>query len=80
MLISKVKPLTVKEQKWIERAQRLFDKAPERFDFLTIGDANFRVIDADGAKESELYDGAAGRDGIELGTIYTKGLVHGVSG
>ena len=66
----KVKPLTAKEQKWIERAQKLFTSAPDRFDFLTIGDMNIAVIDKEGAKVSSLADGQYQRDGIELGVCY----------
>ena len=76
----KIEPLTNAEKAWIKRAQSLFNDAPDRFDFLTIGDADFQVLDKDGAKKSELYDGAAERDGIVLGRIRTKGFVHGVSG
>lgn len=75
-----VKPLNAKEKKWIERAQKLFMAAPDRFDFLTTGDRDFTVIDAEGAKISELYDGAHERDGLDLGTIVTKGFFHGVTG
>ena len=75
-----IKPLTAEESKWIKKAQKLFASAPDRFDFLTIGDANLAVIDGEGAKLSELFNGQYQRDGIELGRINTKGLVHGVSG
>lgn len=75
-----IEPLTEKERAWIKRAQKLFNDAPSRFDFVTVGDPCLQVVDKAGAKLSELCDGAADRDGIVLGTIYTKGHVHGVSG
>jgi hypothetical protein len=75
-----VKPLTQKEKAWIKRAQLLFSEAPERFDFMTIGDCNFDVIDSEGAKVSELADGQAHRDGIVFAQVNTKGLFHGASG
>lgn len=75
-----VKPLNAAEQAWLKKAQQLFDSAPARFEYLTIGDADLVVIDKDGAKHSNLCDGAAERDGIVLGAIRTKGRVHGVSG
>jgi hypothetical protein len=76
----KVKALTKREAAWIKRAQRCFNAAPDRFAFLTIGDCNLTIVDADGAKESALADGQHTRDGIDLGTIFTKTNVHGVSG
>ncbi len=75
-----IKPLTQTEKAWLKKAQKLFREAPDRFDFLTTGDACLSVIDKEGAITSELCDGAAEEDGIVLGTIRTKGLVHGVSG
>jgi len=75
-----VKPLNEKEKKWLIRVQKVFNSRPERFEFLTIGDRQMDVIDKNYADESELADGAADRDGIVLGTIYTGGRVHGVSG
>ena len=76
----KVKPLTKREEAWIARAQRCFDAAPDRFAFLTIGDPYMWVVDAKGAHESECADGQHTRDGIDLGMIFTKQCVHGVSG
>lgn len=75
-----VAPLTDDEQKWIKRLQRTLDACPDRLELVTIGDADLSIVDKDGARESELADGAAGRDGIVLSVINGKPLVHGVSG
>lgn len=76
------KPLTETERKWIKRAQKLFDEAPARFEFVTIGDPNLDVIDGDLRREHdvELEDGGGEQAGIVLGYILTKGFVHGVAG
>jgi len=76
----KIKTLTQRVAARIVRAQRCFDAAPERFTFLTIGDRDFAIVDAEGAKISELSDGQHEKDGTVLGRIYTKQSVHGVSG
>lgn len=68
----KIKKLTKKEQAWIDRAQRVFDAAPARFAFMTIGDHQFCVLDYEGSKVSELCDGAAHHDGLVLGRIDTQ--------
>ena len=77
---AKVKPLNKKEAAWIKRVQKAFNAAPNRFDFVTIGDCDLTIVDKAGAKVSEIYDGAAERDGIVLGRIRTKGNVHAVTG
>ena len=74
------KPLTKAEKAWIASAQRLFDRCPVRFEFMTMGDARLTIIDKTFSRESVLADGAAAEDGIVLGDIDTKNLVHGVSG
>jgi hypothetical protein len=75
-----IEPLTKTEKAWLKKAQKLFNESPERFEFLTAGDAVLTIVDKEGAKSSELCDGAAEEDGIVLGYIRTKGAVHGVSG
>ena len=72
--------LTKAERDWLDRAEALFAECPPGFDFVTIGDADLEVIDREGAKTSELADGAAEEDGIVLAHISTGGQVHGVTG
>jgi hypothetical protein len=75
-------PLTDAESKWIKRAQKLFNEAPARFEFVTIGDPTFDVIDGYLRKEHDvqLEDGGGEQAGIVLGYIQTKGFFHGVAG
>lgn len=64
-----VKPLNVKEKKWLEEAQKLFDSQPKRFKCLTIGNSSgLEVIDTEFATESANW-----RDGISLGIIRING-------
>lgn len=75
-----IKELNKSEKAWIKRAQKLFNDAPDRFAFVTIGDPYFAIVDAAAAEVTELYDGGAERAGIVLGDITLKQSMHGVSG
>jgi hypothetical protein len=76
------KPLTAAEKKWIARANKLFAEAPDRFEFVTIGDPTFSVVDGDLVKKHdvELEDGGGEDAGVVLGHITLKGRMHGVAG
>lgn len=78
----KPKALTLKEKAWITRCQKLFDEAPSRFEFLTIGDWYFDIIDGDLATEHDvaLENGGGSSSGVLLETITLKGRMHGVAG
>jgi hypothetical protein len=79
-----IAPLTAQERRWLQRAQRLFSEAPDRFGFYTGGDCDFTVFDEPAFERAErvegaldLCDGAGGP--FELGTINTRRCVHSVS-
>lgn len=73
--------LSGEEKRWVIRLARVLRDCPERLELLTSGGLYLSVIDQDGARESELCDGAAGRDGVALASILLgRCLVHGVSG
>lgn len=79
----KVKDLTVKERKWIERLERVLQACPtDRLELVTIGDALLTVIDGAIVREHdlEIHDGRADSNGVVLGYVVGKPLVHGVSG
>jgi hypothetical protein len=81
-----VRKLSPKERAWCEELAALLDRAPKRLALYTIGDPSLTVIDA--AAERRFYeetgdgceDGHAQKYGYELGTIYGRIKVHGVSG
>lgn len=74
-----VPPLSKAEKEWIRRLQKVLSECPDRLELMTSGDPSLIVVDADGAKRSELCDGAAYRDGVALSLISGKPTVHGVS-
>lgn len=65
----KVRPLSKEEKAWLKEAQDLFDRTPERFEFITIGDPDLSVIDKNFADKCEISDGGAEENGIVLGQI-----------
>lgn len=79
-----IAPLTAQERRWLRRAQRLFDEAPERFGLYTGGDRNFTVFDEPAFKRAEAVEGeldlcdGAGSP-FDLGMIHTRRCVHSVS-
>lgn len=75
-----VPPLTTREKKWIEKLQKVLSECPNRLELVTIGDPALSVVDAEGARTSELCDGQAERDGVVLAEVAGKPTVHGVSG
>lgn len=74
-----VEPLSKDEQKWVRRLEKVLSECPARLELVTSGDASLLVVDAEGAKRSELADGAAEADGIVVALIVGKPLIHGVS-
>lgn len=77
-------PLTAQERRWLRRAQRLFNEAPERFGFYTGGDRYLTVFDEpaferaeDVEGELDLCDGAG--EPFVLASISTRRCVHSVS-
>lgn len=76
----KVPPLTEAELKWVKRLERTLLAAPPRLELVTIGDPHLQVVDREGARRSEITDGAAERDGIVLAEVNSGCSIHGVSG
>ena len=75
----KVPRLTAAEKRWIARLEKVLLDCPDRLELVTVGDPCLQVVDADGARESELCDGAAHVDGIVLADIQSACIIHGVS-
>ncbi len=75
-------PLTAAEKSWIKRCQKVFDDAPDRFEFVTIGDSDFSILDGDLVKKHdvELEDGGGEDAGVVMGCITLKRPMHGVAG
>jgi hypothetical protein len=74
-----VPPLISEEEAWILEFEQVLNRCPERLQLVTSGYRDLDVVDAEGAKSSELSDGAAGRDGVVLARIITSVTIHGVS-
>jgi hypothetical protein len=75
-----VEPLTDVEIKWVKRLQRTLAACPGRLELVTIGDPYLCVVDREGARKSELADGAAEADGVVLANVDGGPIIHGVSG
>jgi hypothetical protein len=73
----RVKPLTIEEQQWVRQLATCLENSPGRLEFLTAGD-QLKIVDKIGAKNSDLCDGAAERDGIVLARLPGP-ICHGVS-
>jgi len=74
-----VPPLSTEEKRWVARLQRTLRACPKRLEIVTWGDSTLGIVDRDGARRSELCDGAAEADGVQLATVTGGPLVHGVS-
>jgi len=74
-----VEPLSKDEKAWIRRLERLLSECPDRLELMVSGYPTVTVIDAEGAKRSDLCDGAAGDDGVVLARLAGKPTFHGVS-
>lgn len=74
-----VEPLSKDEKAWIRRLERVLSECPDRFDLMISGDPSVTVIDKEGAKDSDLADGDAARDGVALAKVSGKPIFHGVS-
>lgn len=74
-----VAPLSNSEKAWIKRLQKVLSECPDRLELMISGDPYVTVIDADGARMSDLCDGAAHADGVALASISGKPTFHGVS-
>lgn len=75
-----VPPLSRREKAWIHKFQKVLSECPDRLEMVVTGDADVTIVDAEGARRSELCDGAARRDGVALANVGGKPLFHGVSG
>lgn len=78
-----VKPLTKREQAWVNRLEKVLLACPsDRLGLITIGDPSLRVFDDKVARKHdlELHDGRAAKHGLVLDIIYSKPTIHGVSG
>lgn len=78
-----VKPLTKKEQAWIERLEKVLLSCPsDRLGLITIGDPRLTIFDDKVARrhDLDLHDGWAERNGLVLGSVNSKPVIHGVSG
>jgi hypothetical protein len=72
-----VPPLTSDEMIFVNELCQCLSKCPRRLEFLTNGDT-IALLDREGARRSNLADGAARRDGVLL--AYLNGpICHGVS-
>lgn len=74
-----IPPLSDIEKKWINELQKTLSRCPHRLELVTGGDPRLLVVDRNGAKQSEICDGAAERDGIVLAIVSGGPVVHGVS-
>jgi hypothetical protein len=74
-----VAPLSAIEKAWIRKLEKLLVECPDRLELMISGDPSVIVVDADGAKRSELCDGSATRDGVALAYLGGKPTFHGVS-
>ncbi len=72
-----VTTLTRKERDWIRRLAKCLDACPDRLELLTDGDC-LKVVDKEGARRSELANGAATDDGVQVATLPGP-ICHGVS-
>ena len=81
----KVKPLSGREQAWIDRLQKVLDACPtKRIGFYTIGDAELSIYDRrfDDVIDDLNFDfctGVAELD-AELSNVRFPSLVHSTSG
>ncbi len=76
-----IRPLSAREKAWIERLERVLLACPtERLELVTIGDPDLRVIDGPAAREIEICDGGAKRNGIQLAVMDGKCAIHATSG
>jgi len=78
-----VKRLTMAEQKWLARLEKVLLACPTtRLALVTIGDSDLSVIDETVMlrHDIEIHDGGAERSGILLATIDSFPKIHGVSG
>jgi len=73
-----VAALSRKEEAWINRLAKCLAACPPRLELLTAGD-RLAIVDKDGAKRSELSDGAANTDGVLLAYLRVGPICHGVS-
>lgn len=74
-----VPALSNEEKRWVLALQMVLEKCPDRLELMVTGDASVTIIDAAGARRSELGDGDAVRDGVALCFITGKPTIHGVS-
>lgn len=75
----RVPPLSPAEEAWIKKLQKVLAECPKRLELVTMGDPSIMVVDAEGARSSELYDGRAHRDGVVLADLDGGPVLHGVS-
>lgn len=78
-----VRELSARERNWIARLEKTLRACPtERLELVTIGDSDLTVIDGRISRkyDMDLHDGAARRNGVVLGAVLGKPLIHGVSG
>jgi len=75
-----IEPLSDAERRWLRRLENMLRDMPPRLVLIECADS-LMLVDRAAARESELADGAARRDGIVLADVrYGFGKVQGVSG
>jgi hypothetical protein len=75
----KVSPLTVSEKAWLKKLDDVLNSCPDRLELCATGDAMLSVVDKEGARSSELCDGAALDDGVLLADVSGSVTIHGIS-
>lgn len=75
-----IRPLDAAERRWLRRLEAVLRDMPERLVIMECADS-LSILDRAAARESEMADGAAERDGIVLADVrHGFGKVQGVSG
>ena len=75
----KVPRLSVAEKEWLKKLDDVLNSCPDRLELCATGDAFLLVVDRQGALSSDLYDGAALKEGILLADVVGSVTIHGIS-
>lgn len=71
--------LTTSEKAWLKKLDDVLNSCPDRLELCATGDAMLSVVDKQGARSSELCDGAAHDDGVLLADVTGTVVIHGIS-
>ncbi len=73
-----VPKLTQEERNWVIRFGKCLKACPERFNLLSTGD-RLMIVNVEGARRSELSNGAARKDGVQIAYVVFGPICHCVS-